>query len=58
MDGANGIDYARKDDLKWISMIRLPVSEIMQISLVHIAQPVLKDGIVERSEIISCGLGA
>ena len=34
------------------------VSEIMQISLVHIAQPVLKDGIVERSEIISCGLGA
>ena len=34
------------------------VSEIMQISLVHIAQPVLKDGIAERSEIISCGLGA
>lgn len=24
MDGADGIDYARKDDLKWISMIRLP----------------------------------
>lgn len=24
MDGADGIDYARKDDLQWISMIRLP----------------------------------
>ena len=24
MDGAGGIDYARKDDLQWISMIRLP----------------------------------
>ena len=24
MDGVDGIDYARKDDLQWISMIRLP----------------------------------
>ncbi|MFR0604783.1 GyrI-like domain-containing protein [Bifidobacterium pseudolongum subsp. globosum] len=24
MDGADGIDYARKGDLQWISMIRLP----------------------------------
>ena len=24
MDGADGIDYARKDDLQWISMIQLP----------------------------------